>query len=330
MLNPYTIHLRSWPLKLLVDIHAFCDARCTMCPYPRYSRIQSQGFMDWDLYQGIVEEFGSLGRDHHFMPQMTYCYMGEVFLTRDLPRYVKLALDENIDVYFNTNAYEMTPDKIDALLEIGFKGQFNISFHSQNPDVYQRIMGLDYHRTLSNVLYLLDHYDPGRVLIRGVDDNWPAGEKQRWFDFWKPRGVQLEYLAPVSRCGGVKRLLPSHLKRDKPVRLYGCRNHLPLHEMVILYDGRAVLCCQDMAREVILGHVSTQGLLGVWNSKERIDTVKRLYNGHANSQDFLCSKCEYALGPTEMARSVMQAAWKKVKPRSQMKNPERLVTESIS
>lgn len=301
-------------MKLLVDIHSYCNARCTMCPYPKYARQQSQGFMTWQLYERIVDEFARLGREYKFTPQLSYCYMGEVFLSEDLPRYVGYAIDQDVEVYLNTNGYEMTPAKIDALLARGFAGQFIISSHSHNAEVYQRIMGLDYEVTLKNILYLLDGYDPKKVLIRGVDDQWPEGEKEIWFDFWMPKGVDLEYLKPVSRCGGVKRLLPENLKRKESVRLYGCKTNLPLHEMVILYDGRVVMCCQDMGREQILGNVADDGIAGVWNGPGRVEVVKRLYNGKLNSNDFVCAKCEYAQGPGEMVQSVVKAAWNKFKP----------------
>ena len=256
-----------------------------MCPYPRYSRQQAQGFMDWDLYRTIVDELGQMGCEHDYTPVLSYCYMGEVFLAEDLPKYVRYALEQDIEVSLNTNAHPMTPEKVDALLACGFDGKYFVSSHSHNPEVYERIMGLDYETTLSNILYLLDRIDPDRILILGVDDGWPDGEREIWEAYWQPKGVRLEYLAPVSRCGGNKRLLPENLKEQQGVRLYGCRNHLPLYERIILYDGRVVMCCQDMGRKVIWGNVADDGLAGIWNGPGRLDTIKRLYNGSLNSPD---------------------------------------------
>jgi hypothetical protein len=115
----------------------------------------------------------------------------------------------------------------------------------------------------------------------------------------------------------VKRLLPTNLKNklqdERPVRLYGCQNNLPLYEMIVLYDGRAVMCCQDMGREHIIVNVVTDGIAAIWNGDVRVKTVKRLYNGSKNSALFLCSKCEYALTASEMITAVFSKAIGKLK-----------------
>ena len=314
MLNPFLSRARSYPLKLIIDIHSYCDARCRMCPYPRYSRTQTQGSMPWTLYRKIVSELAALGRQHRFQPRLTYCYMAEPFLADDLPQHAHYAQDRGLDVYLNTNASEMTPPKIDALLAGGFHGQIHVSFHGFTPETYRKIMGLDYHRSLAHIEYLLDHYDPARVCIRGVDDGWPPGERERWFEFWRPRRVQLEYLPPISRCGSISRLVPEKIKQPTSLRLYGCREHHPLVEMVVLFDGRAVMCCQDMAREVIWGDLTHDSILDVWNAPPRRQLVNRLYSGAAHRKDFLCARCEQALlSRTALTGSILHTAAQKIK-----------------
>ncbi|MBN1846494.1 MAG: radical SAM protein [Sedimentisphaerales bacterium] len=311
MMNPMVHRASAFPRKLIVDIHSYCNARCTMCPYPQLSRRQSQGVMDRRLYRRIVDQLGRIGRQHHFRPALTYCYMGEPFLCDELADYVAEALEQDIDVYLNTNASRMTPGQVDALLRTGFAGRINISMPGASAKVYERISGLDYAATLKNVDYLLSRYDPGRVLIRGVDDGWPLGEKQRWYAYWRRRGVRLEYLPPISRCGRIGRLLPDKRKQRPVVKLYGCRNHHPLLEMVILYDGRAVMCCQDMGRELIWGDVAEEGILGVWHSAVRTEAINRLYGGRPASRSFLCSRCEQGLTAAQAVQMLLESAWRK-------------------
>jgi hypothetical protein len=269
--------------------------------------------MDWGLYTSIIDQFAQMGRDHQFRPQLTYCYMAEPFLADNLDKYVHYAIKQNINVCLNTNAMEMTSEKIDALLDTGFDGIIHISMHGITLETHQRITGLDYQQCLDNSLYLIDHYNPKNILIRGVDDNWPEGERQGWFDYWQPKGVQLEYLPPISRCGSVKRFLPQKLQK-KTVKLYGCQYNHPLVEMVILFDGRAVMCCQDMGRELIWGDVAKDGITKVWNSETRLESVKKLYSGQPFDKAFLCARCEQALGPAGLIKSIAQSTWRKFFP----------------
>ena len=178
MLDPYLFKMKPYPLRMLVDIHAFCNARCGMCSYPKYAKTQSQEHMPWNAYTIIVDEFSQRGNQYNFTPLLSYCYMGEVFLENHVDKYVQYATDQNIDVYLNTNAHVMTREKVDALLATSFNGDFYISSHTHNPKTYKRITGLEYQQTLDNILYLIDHNDPGKVLIRGVDDRWKPRDKE--------------------------------------------------------------------------------------------------------------------------------------------------------
>jgi len=268
--------------------------------------------MDSSLYRAIVDELSQLGREHDFIPLMTFCYMGEPFVSDRVHEYVRYAIERGINVYLNTNASLLSPAKTDALLATGFAGQINISMPGITREVYERITGLNYDMTMVNIDYLLEHYEAQRVLIRGVDDHWPEGEKERWLAYWEDKGVQIEYLAPISRCGGIGRLLPKKLKQKQTVRLYGCNCHHPLVEMVILFDGRAVMCCQDMARELIWANVAEEGLLGVWNSTIRQEAVRKLYCGEPVTKEFLCARCEQAMTVSEMMQMLLRKGWQKI------------------
>ncbi len=286
---------------MIIDIHSYCNARCTMCPYPSLSRKQSQGIMEWPLYEKIIDDYSGLSAHYGFKPELTYCYMSEVFLGEDLPERVSYALKREIVPYLLTNASVMTAEKVDALLATGFSGDFHISFHGITREVFERICGLDYQTTLDNILYLLSRYDPQKVLIRGVDDNWPTGEQEKWLSFWRQYNVQIEYLPPISRAGSVRRFSGRTPAGDR--RIYGCQNNLPLNQMVVLFDGRVVLCCQDMKRRCILGDLNEQSISELWNGRRRRELLETIYNGKPVSDHFICAQCEESLDLSGMLKS---------------------------
>ncbi len=267
--------------------------------------------MAWDDYRTIIDDLGILAEIYGYTPLLTYCYMGEPFLAEDLGRYIHYARQKKIKVYLNTNASPMTPAKVDNLLKSGFDGKIHISVHGATPSTYERITGLNYEQTLHHIQYLLSKYDRGKVVIRGVNDGWPVEEVTRWHEIWEPKGVQVEYLKPISRCGSVKRLFHGASDAQGAIRLYGCKFNHPLVEMVVLFNGQAVMCCQDMGREVNWGNVLVDGIEAVWNGPIRRRLVEKLYNGELIEGDFICRRCEQALHLAGMVQNIFSDSMRK-------------------
>jgi radical SAM protein with 4Fe4S-binding SPASM domain len=66
----------------------------------------------------------------------------------------------------------------------------------------------------------------------------------------------------------------------------------PFQQMYIDYDGKAVLCCSDYKREVIMGDVIEDGLWGVWNNDKYAKYRKWLRRGRRDKLR-LCKMCNY-------------------------------------
>jgi len=126
-----------YPIGMTVDIHSYCNARCKMCPYQELSKKIPMGYMSWDLYTKIIDDYSQLMERYNFTGKLSYCQMGEPFLKKGIASWVKYAIERGIDVYFNTNASLLTPDVVDSLIDIGFQGLFNISCHGITKEVYE-------------------------------------------------------------------------------------------------------------------------------------------------------------------------------------------------
>ncbi len=283
--------MKSKPASAIVDIHSFCNASCTICPYDRLNRMQSQGVMPWSLYTKIIDELACCGSTASGRPRLTYCHMGEPLLAPHVVECVRYARGRQLDVYLNTNGSYLSARLLGALQEAGFCGDIFVSFHGITARVYEGITGLSFDLVLQNTLHLIRNYPPGRITIRGVDYGWPPGERKKWEDYWTSLGVVVEYKKPISRCGAVDvgEVVPAE------GRLWGCRSKRPLEQIVILFDGRVVLCCQDMRREETWGNVGDLGVLGVWRGSARLDSLRRLYGGlPVRSAGLPCIRCEKA------------------------------------
>lgn len=276
-----------YPSSLLLDIHSYCNASCRICPYTQLSKVNPMGFMPWDLYTKIIDDYKGLMDRHDFTGVLGYCQMGEPFIVNDIAKWAKYAIDHGILLYFNTNASLLYPDILHSLLDVGFSGRFNISFHGMTKEVYERIMHLEYENTMKNIGYLLDKYPVEKISINAVSFEWPANEEKKLLEYWKKRRISVTISKALSRCG-----LVSGIKQISKKRIAGCRTERVFFEMVISFNGDVLLCCHDMAREVIVGNLKETSIHEIWNGDRFHTILNKIYHDKNLPQSFLCKRCE--------------------------------------
>lgn len=276
-----------YPRGLLVDIHSYCNASCRICPYPQLSKVNPMGFMSWALYTKILDDYKHLMDHYDFTGVLGYCQMSEPFILKDIARWVKYAMDKKIRVYFNTNASLLFPAIVDSLGEIGFNGFFNISFHGITRETYESIMHLDYDQSMNNIEYLLKRFPSGKIRINAVCFGWRANEEKGIRSFWKSKGVSVIISKAISRSG-----LIAELNTVSKKRIAGCGTERIFYEMVVSFTGDVLLCCNDMAREVILGNLNSDSIEEVWNGSRFVKILQRIYYDRNLPPDFICKRCE--------------------------------------
>jgi hypothetical protein len=288
-----------YPIGIIIDIHNLCNAKCTICPYTKLHKRIPQGVMSWELYTKIIEDYHHLMEKYAFKGKLTYCQMGEPFVSKDIGKWVKYAIDRNIEVYFNTNASLLTPSTVNSLIQAGYDGLFNISFHGITKDVYEGITGLNYEKTIKNIEYLLQKYPSKHILINAVNYKWPKGEKQKVLKYWSKRNISVTISKPLSRSG-----LMGNIKVPPKKRIAGCETERILFEMVISFNGDVLLCCHDMAKEVLLGNMNNSTIYEVWNGRKFQDILMAIYAGNNLPADFICKRCEESVSYWSIRRMV--------------------------
>lgn len=280
-----------YPKQLIIDIHSYCNATCKICPYPALKKINPMGVMDEDLFKKIVQNFLNLSKKNNFKGSILFCNMGELFVYPELAiDRLKYVLQFDFDLSIQTNGALLTPKIIDSLNDIGFSGPITISFHGISSDVYKRIMGLNISKTLKNFDYLIQNYPKEKIGIQSIPCRWPRGEAKRIRTFFNQKGIGVRMPLPNNRAG----LLPEICVYKKE-SLIGCNPNRPLGEMVVCFDGDVVLCCNDMAREEIVGNLKNNSIEEVWNSEAMISKVNQIYCGQPSSDNFICKKCEFGV-----------------------------------
>ena len=121
----YSLEDRSEvPPCLAINIHTYCNAKCDMCTRTYEKEKLKRGLMEWNFYINIINQYKSIGGQ-----AITYCQHGDTFAHPKAPDYIEYAITQGLKCYIVTNASNLTPQVVDRLVSIGFKGPLVISFH---------------------------------------------------------------------------------------------------------------------------------------------------------------------------------------------------------
>lgn len=255
------------------------------------------GIMDEGLFKKIVDEFSSFVKNYPIRGHIIFCNMGEPFVDTKVFDKFSYVLNAGLKLSIQTNAYLLTPDKTDRLVAMGIKAPMYISCHGITPGVYKDIMGLDIHKTLGNIDYLIKHYPEGLIQIRAISYNWPIGEVLKVKRYWKEKNIPVKIFLPNSRTGLVNNCSSWKLKYPGN-KLKGCKKTLPLRDMVVAFNGDVLLCCEDMGREVVLGNLKENSIQEVWNSAKAVDILEKVFLGKPSDDNFICKECEFGKSTT--------------------------------
>jgi len=295
---------RPYPSNLVLDLHSYCNARCLVCPHPELSPRLPRGRMDPELFRRIIGEFGEIARTRPIRGHVVLSNFSEPFLDPDIFSKISFILAQGLYLILQTNAAALFPRRVDRLLATGFRGKIFISCHGLTPEVYRKVMGLEARRTLANIDYLISRYPKELLQIRAIPFEWPLGEVLRVKRRWRERGVPVKIFAPNARTGLVGRCLSWRWKYPGE-KLKGCKKTLPLRDLVVAFDGEALLCCEDMGRGAVLGSLREQSLLELWNSPAALKIVRRVFALEPSPPDFPCKRCEF--GVSTLPRKVIRA-----------------------
>jgi hypothetical protein len=75
-----------------------------MCPYQQLSSKIPMGHMSWNLCTKIIDDYGTLMQQYNFTGKLTYRFVSEPFIKKDIAEWVKYAIQRGVEIYFNTNA----------------------------------------------------------------------------------------------------------------------------------------------------------------------------------------------------------------------------------
>lgn len=270
------VKLPNQPRYIQLETILGCDADCPFCPQKKIDR--KPVIMPDSIWKKIVEDTRGLGITYRPFLQ------NEALLDKRLPQIVAyIKEDQTARAEINTNGSLLDERRSTLLIEAGIDlVRFSIDAFSPETFAMCRV-GLDYQTVVDNINRFISiaGRQPGRVVteVRMIDMDANRHEHQDFIDYWSERADRA-LIVPLY-----------HWPWDDGVEMVRKPCVKMREEMFFYSDGRAVLCCWDIAGRAVIGDVTKERVLDIWNGAVRRQCAEYLAHGE-REKILLCSRCD--------------------------------------
>jgi pyruvate-formate lyase-activating enzyme len=269
----------DYPEMVLMEVTNACNLRCSMCFIygEGVTKKRETGFIKKELWQRAIDEMGS------WPARLTLNLhgAGEPLLHPDLFDIVALAKSKgNLSVGFLSNATLLNKEKTDAVIETGVDW-IGFSVDGAQKEVFESYRkGAVLEEVEANITYLLGRRKENSPTVYLNMVCHPEADADLFVERWRGK-VDTIMLA-------IKR---SNDKGDNRPAPPGRSCHLLSQQLIMGWDGRTVLCCEDFYGDYITGKFPEMSLHEIWHG-EQLNKARRLHlKGNAAEID-LCRCCD--------------------------------------
>ena len=209
--------------------------------------------MDERIWKKIIDE--SSGREITYRPFL----QNEPLMDKRMPEIVRyIRRDKTARVELNTNGGLMSPEKSEALLDIGLD-VVRFSIDGFSSEVAEKIRPISYETVKKNAEKFIElaakASHPCKVEIRMIDIEDNRHERDAYLEYWSGLGADTKVLPLYNwPWTGQTDFVPAPCPKIR-------------QEMFFVVDGRAVLCCWDFAARGVIGDVGINTVGEIWNGE---------------------------------------------------------------
>jgi hypothetical protein len=249
----------DYPQEVHIETLALCNAKCNFCPYPTMDR-QGDRMPD-ELIDKIIDDLKAIPSSLPF--NVSPFKVNEPLLDKRIFSVCEKIGTQlpNAQLRLFTNGSPLTLKMIDRIAEIKKLNNLWVSLNEVDAAAYEALMQLPLDRTLRNLDALHDLRQqkkfPHHVVVSRVIDG--SDRDQAFLNFVKQRYplFQAFMIGTGNWSGQVS------VGQNRRVPSVGCWRW---YELSIMASGKVALCCMDGEGKHVIGDVSTQSVLDVYNA----------------------------------------------------------------
>ncbi len=283
---------RSHLLFVSLETCTSCNHRCPFCPVsvdPREREVMSQ-----ELFESIADQVAEIGGRGVivFLSNYNEPTIDPLFEERCLALFAR-----GLPVSLLTNASHLGPDRADRLSRAGRFRYIGINLPTLDPARYEKMHGT---RDLARVLANIDAFSAREVaeetaiVVLGDNDEAHRKDVREIRERFEPLGWEVKPFRIRSRpASGTFVPEPPPVQELRGCELMGSR---PFEHLHVTATAKAVLCCQDYYERLVVGDLKTQTVGEVLGGDVMARLRRWTYGVEKAPDDFLCRRCEFALG----------------------------------
>jgi MoaA/NifB/PqqE/SkfB family radical SAM enzyme len=276
-----------------LETHTVCTQACSFCPVSIAPR--KPEYMPTGLFERLVAEISTHG---DALEGVTLNNYNEPTADRRFVDQVRTLLDHELPVAVLSNGSTFTPDKIDALVEMGPITYLSVNISGLDRERYKAERQRDHlPAVLEHLEYMKDLpvAETMDLVVLGHQDERHRADTAALAERFAGSRFKVRDFAIMDRAG----YLSFGLKPEKPHRaLRGCDNlgSRPIEHLHINPAGQCILCCEDYDEYHVIGDLTRQSLHEVMTGDEIARLRRMIYGLEGAPEDFICRKCVFALG----------------------------------
>lgn len=275
-----------------LEAHSVCTQRCFFCPVSIAPR--EPYFMATELYQRIITEIAELGEPIEIVAMNQY---NEPTADRRFVDQVRAIKDAGLPPAVLSNGSGLTPDTVDAIVDMGGISYFSVNLSTLDRERYARDRGRNHlERVLQNLDYARDKALAGEmvIVVLGADAERHAQDFEAITKRFGGSNFKVQGFEANDRAGYLDIGLAAE-GRDLAVRGCDYMGSRPIEHIHITAAANIVLCCQDYDESWVLGNLEKQSLREILDGEDYARVRRQVYGVEDPPENFICDNCRYAL-----------------------------------
>lgn len=284
--TPYSVH---------IDICSICNFKCNFCFHSAPDAMKEKGYkygsMTIDLFKKITDD---LTKFNHKIRKVKIGLHGEPTIHPKLPEMIKYMKSKNVTeiIELFTNGSLLNPKLNRELIDAGLD-RVNFSIEGLTSEKYKEVTGvsIDMDKFVANIKNLYENRKNCKLYIKIIDINLSQEDKNKFFATFGDICDEIFIENVVPQWAEINKfdvdttgMYGQRVDRYKEVCPF------PFMYLHFNFDGTASPCTLDWGKQVLIGDVTKESVLEIWQGKKLNDLHIKMLEKKRDEIPF-CNKC---------------------------------------